>query len=283
VRTAGSPAGPVRPPAVAGRFYPADPATLRAEVEAYVAGGAGAPARLLFVPHAGYVYSGRIAGAGYRDVAVPTLVVVLAPNHFGVGAPLALPRRGAWRTPLGDLALDADASDAVAARSRLFADDWVAHARDHALEVQLPFLQVLRADDPPRLVTLSVGTHDRAALLEAGLALGRGLADAGLTRPDDVLIVVSSDMSHYISARRARELDLPVLDLVCRADAEGLHERVTARGLTVCGAAPAVVGLAAARALGVAPGRVVRYGHSGEVTGDDSEVVAYASVLLPAA
>jgi hypothetical protein len=267
---------------VAGSFYPAEPAALRAAVASFLVDGRPAPARLLFVPHAGYVYSGRIAGAGYAGTVVPPLVVVLAPNHHGIGAPLALPRAGTWRTPLGDLAVDEAASRAVAARCPLFEDDWRAHSRDHALEVQLPFLQVLRGADPPTLVTISVGTYDRAALLSAGAALARGLADAGVTRADQVLLIVSSDMSHYLPAARARELDLPVLELLRTADAEGLHERVTSRRLSVCGAAPAVVALAAARELGVAPGRVVRYGHSGEVTGDDSDVVAYASVLLPA-
>lgn len=281
---------PVREPAVAGFFYPDDAATLRREVEGFLAGGPGEPSheRLAFVPHAGYRYSGAIAGEAFRELTIPSLVVVLAPNHHGIGAPLALPTSGQWRTPLGRLGIDEDASRAITEAGASsdhradFRDDWVAHSRDHALEVELPLLQVA-SPRPPSIVTLAVGTYGLEELLAAGRAIAAGLASVGRTAPEDVLIVVSSDMSHHVPAERALQLDEPVLRLVESADAEGVHRTVTENALSVCGFAPAVVGLAAARELGVGPGRLVRYGNSGDVTGDDSQVVAYASILLPAA
>lgn len=280
--------GPVvRDPAVAGSFYPDRPEELRRQLRSFLEPAEPPrPARLLLVPHAGYVYSGAIAGEGYRRVAVPPLVVVLAPNHYGVGAPLALPRSGSWRTPLGDVELDEEAAAAIAERHPGFSDDWRAHARDHALEVHLPFLQERAAEQGTdfRLLALSVGTHELGELLAAGRALAEGLRSVGRAGPDESLIVVSSDMSHYISAPAARERDLPALEHVVADDPEGLHAEVLGRGTTMCGVAPAVAGLEAARRLGAGPGELLRYGHSGEVTGDDREVVAYATVLLaPAA
>jgi hypothetical protein len=276
----------IREPAVAGTFYPADAVELRRQVEACLGDDSPSPssARLLLVPHAGYVYSGRIAGAAYREARVPPTCVVLAPNHHGIGAALALPRRGSWRTPLGDLAIDEAVSTAIAAREPRLRDDWRAHARDHALEVQLPFLLVRARQgsaQAPRLVTLSVGTHDLDALRAAGEAVAAGLIDAGCADPEQVLLVVSSDMSHYIPAAEARALDLPALEHVAAVEPEALHAEVLGKGISMCGIAPAVAGLFAARALGASPGRLLRYGHSGEVTGDDREVVAYAAVLVP--
>jgi AmmeMemoRadiSam system protein B len=274
----------VRRPAVAGTFYPAEPEVLRAQLRSFLEPPAPqAPlVRLLLGPHAGYVYSGAIAGEGYRRIAIPPLVVVLAPNHHGVGAPLAMPLAGRWRTPLGELEIDEAASAAIAQRHPGFADDWRAHARDHALEVHLPFLQA-RAEQLGvefRVVTLSVGTHDLRLLLEAGRALADGLRACGRASEDETLLVVSSDMSHYVPAAEARRRDLPAIERVLRDDPEGLHAEVLGHGTTMCGIAPAVVALEAARRLGAGPGELVRYGHSGEVTGDDREVVAYATVLL---
>jgi AmmeMemoRadiSam system protein B len=278
----------IRDPAVAGTFYPAQPDALRAQLQGFLAGSPrkARPVRLLLGPHAGYLYSGAIAGEGYRLVELPSLVVILAPNHYGVGAPLALPRSGTWRTPLGDLPIDEQATAAIAARHAGFGDDWRAHARDHALEVHLPFLQELAARQGTGfgVVTLSVGTHDLGELLAAGRAVACGLRDCGRESASETLIVVSSDMSHYIPAEEARRRDLPALERVLAGDPEGLHAEVLGQGVSMCGVAPAVVGLEAARRLGTGAGELVRYGHSGEVTGDSSEVVAYASVILaPAA
>lgn len=274
----------VREPAVAGTFYPGRPAELREGVEALLGPPReSGPARLLLAPHAGYMYSGSIAGEVYSRIAPPPLVVVLAPNHWGLGAPLAMPRRGSWRTPLGTLAIDPAAADEVASRDPLLKDDWRAHARDHALEVQLPFLQVRAAQEgrpAPALLTISCGTLDLPALLQLGDALASGLRALGREKIEDVLIVVSSDMSHYIPAAEARSLDLPALRLALALEPEALHDEVTGKGISMCGIAPAVAGLAAARALGARPGELVRYGHSGEVTGDEDSVVAYAALLF---
>ena len=281
----------VRDPAVAGTFYPARPEALRAMISACLAEGASSrsQARLLMAPHAGLVYSGRIAGRGYARVEIPPLVVVLAPNHYGVGAQLALPRSGAWRTPLGTLSIDERATSAItsaAGPAADFRDDWRAHARDHALEIQLPFLQVAceERDVPmPAIVTLSCGTHELASLVAAGEALAGGLVALHRDSPRDVLLVVSSDMSHYIPEDEARALDIPALEMVRRCEPEALHREVTSKGITMCGIAPAVAGLAAARVLGAGPGELVAYGTSGDVSGDRGSVVAYASVLLDVA
>ncbi len=262
-----------REPAVAGSFYPAQPARLARDVAALLAAapaGAGpsappAPALGVLAPHAGYVYSGAVAGATYARVAVPERVVVLCPNHTGLGAVASLWPDGAWITPLGRVPVDRALSDALLACPLVEADR-MAHLREHAIEVHLPFLQALRPE--VRIAALCLGPLG-ATECEA---LGRALALA--LRRTPALVVASSDMSHYIPATAARRLDRLALD------ARGLHQVVRREGITMCGVIPATVMLAAARELGARSAQLVRYATSGDVTGDQESVVAYAGALV---
>ena len=263
-----------REPAVAGSFYPADRARLARDVAALLApAGAPPPAPALgvLVPHAGYVYSGAVAGATYARVAVPGRVVVLCPNHTGLGAAVALWPDGAWRTPLGAVPIDAELTEELLA-SPLVEADRAAHLGEHALEVQLPFLQALRPD--VRLVALCLGPLPA----ERALALGHALAAALRARP--ALLVASSDMSHYVSADAARRLDGHALQRLLALDARGLHELVRRERISMCGVVPATVMLAAAGELGAQQAELVRYAHSGDVTGDHRSVVGYAGALV---
>ncbi len=277
----------VRSPAVAGLFYPAEADALRAAVDgALPAPSKAPPAVALVVPHAGYLYSGATAGRTYAAAPIPEGVVLMGPNHTGLGCPAAVWPAGRWRTPLGDVPVDAEMAGLLLASHPALEVDTAAHLREHALEVQLPFLQqrAAAAGSGFGLVSLSVGTQNLDELLAAGRAVAEGLGSIGRDGDRDVLLVVSSDMSHYISADEARRRDLPALERVTALDPEGLHAEVSRRGTTMCGLGPAVAGLEAARRLGAGAGELVRYGHSGEVTGEASEVVAYATVLLaPAA
>jgi AmmeMemoRadiSam system protein B len=261
-----------RDPAVAGRFYDADGAALGREVAAYLAAGvARTPALGLVAPHAGYVYSGAIAGAAYGRIQVPGKVVVLCPNHTGAGAAVALWPDGGWRTPLGRVPVDAALTAAIAA-SPLVEPDAAAHRHEHALEVQLPFLQVARRDVSIAALCLA---HLRFRDCEA---LGRDLAAAASA--EGALLVASSDMSHYVPASAARTLDGRALERILALDAEGLYEVVHRERISMCGIVPATVMLVAARLRGASRAELVRYGHSGEATGDDRSVVGYASVVV---
>jgi AmmeMemoRadiSam system protein B len=264
-----------RDPAVAGRFYGADGAALGREVARYLAAPGSvagrAPALGLVAPHAGYVYSGAIAGAAYARVEVPAKVIVLCPNHTGLGAEVALWPGGGWHTPLGRVPVDAALTAAIAA-SPLAESDVDAHRHEHALEVQLPFLQVARPD--VAIAALCLG-HLRFPDCEA---LGRHVAAAAAE--SSALVVASSDMSHYLPATVARALDGRALERLLALDAEGLYDVVHRERISMCGIVPATVMLVAARLRGARRAELVRYGHSGEVTSDDRAVVGYAGVVV---
>jgi len=267
----------IRRPAVAGAFYPAGEDSLRTELQA-LTGGCRAPdappPRALLVPHAGYVYSGRIAARTYLSSGLPDRFVVLGPNHTGEGEPIAVQSEGAWRTPLGDAPIDAPLAAAILDAAGPARVDPAAHRREHSIEVQIPFLQHLAPGC--RFVPICVGTQRLEALLELGEALARAIAAAA----GPVTLVLSSDMTHYEPADAAERHDRPALEKILAIDPEGLLRVVREGGISMCGVAPAVAGLAAARRLGARRGTLVAYGHSGERTGDLSSVVAYAGVAI---
>jgi MEMO1 family protein len=262
-----------REPAVAGRFYPRDREHLAAEVARLLGGDGTAPRQAIgvLVPHAGYAYSGAVAGATYARVDVPARAIVLGPNHTGMGARCALWPGGAFRTPLGRVAIDAALTASLRACA-LVEEDRAAHLREHALEVQLPFLQVRRPD--VAIAALCLGQLSAEECEEVGLAVARAAREHG------ALVVASSDMSHYEPAARAREHDLRALERLLALDARGLHDRVRREDISMCGVIPATVMLAAARELGAARAELVRYANSGDVNGDRESVVGYAGAVV---
>lgn len=262
----------VREPAVAGRFYEGRTAALAAEVDRLLAPGAArAPALGVVVPHAGYVYSGAVAGAVFGRVALPAKAIVLGPNHTGLGEPVALWPSGAWLTPLGRVAVDAALTGALAGAPGVAVDP-LAHLREHSLEVQLPFLQRARPDVAIAALCLAQLSYPECEAL--------GLSVARAAEAEGALVIASSDMSHYLPAARARELDGRALERILALDARGLHQVVHRDRISMCGVVPATVMLVAARALGATRAELVRYANSGEVTGDDREVVGYAGVIV---
>ena len=266
----------VRSPAVAGRFYPADGPELEALLDRLMG---TRPSRspsgvlLAMVPHAGYVYSGGVAGATYGEISVPEHVLLLGPNHTGRGAQRSLWGAGAWRTPLGDIPIADDLVESLRQHVQL-SDDSEAHLYEHSLEVQLPFLK--RLQPALCIAPVCLGRLTQEQCLELGAEFARALRD--FNRP--VLIVCSTDMSHYIPAKSAERLDRLALSHVQAVAPELLYETVTKNRISMCGFIPTTVGLSAARALGASEGRLVRYTNSGEVTGDFASVVAYAGAIL---
>jgi MEMO1 family protein len=263
----------IREPAVAGRFYPAARGRLASDLERLVAAPGVRPRAAVgvLVPHAGYVYSGRVAGETYARVDVPPRAVVLCPNHTGLGARAALWPRGAWRTPLGDVPVDDELTAALRA-CPLVEDDRAAHAREHALEVQLPFLQARRPDVAIAALCLGPLAEDECE------ALGAAVAEAA--RAAGALVVASSDMSHYEPADEARRHDERALEPFLALDARRLYERVRGEDISMCGIIPATVMLFAARALGARSAELVRYANSGDVNGDRESVVGYAGAVV---
>lgn len=276
--------GTVRPPAVAGTFYEGEPQALRRTVERCLARGAAprkrAPAewRALLLPHAGYVYSGPIAGAGAAAVDLPEAAILLGPNHTGLGAPLALSGVEAWRTPLGDVPVDARLGEALLAHAPHLVRDDRAHAREHSLEVLLPFLQTLRPDVTAAFV--SIGAHDLSLCRELGRAVAAVVREEE-ARGRRVAIVVSSDLNHYLPRAANRVKDDRALDALLLGDPAELFDRVLERErISMCGILPATAMLEALEALGGARGVLLAQGDSADAYGDESRVVGYASVLF---
>lgn len=269
----------LREPAVAGQFYPADPAALREDIEQFLRLGAPAPADTplqniiaLIVPHAGYVYSGKVAGAVYAAVELPRKLVILCPNHTGDGRPIAVMNRGAWRTPLGDAPIDEPLADRLLEGCRLAEIDHRAHQREHSLEVQIPFLQAKLGEFS--FVPVSVGTHRLDDLTRLGHDLAAALAEV------PAAIVISSDMSHYIQADEARSRDTMAIERITSIDPPGLHRVVHTHDISMCGVAPAVAGLTAAKDAGARSARLIAYANSGDTSGDYESVVAYAGLTI---
>ncbi|NDQ55912.1 MAG: AmmeMemoRadiSam system protein B [Acidipila sp.] len=267
----------IRQPAVAGRFYPAQPQQLLEQLETFIEVSPAVDrvrARGCLVPHAGYKYSGAVAGAVFARIALPAKFILLCPQHYRVGEPLAIVSEGAWRTPLGDVQIDSQLAVALKGACPELREDSTEHRVEHALEVQLPFLQRLAGNFT--FVPIALGT-DRLAQFET---LGEGIAEAVAAQPDPVLIVASSDMNHYEADDVTRKKDQRAIDKILALDAVGLYEVVRREGITMCGYGPAVTMLTAAKRLGATKAEVVRYATSGDVSGDKSEVVGYSGIIV---
>jgi len=261
-----------REPAVAGLFYAGDRASLATQVTSLLGQEPLAQAALgLLAPHAGYLYSGAVAGRTYARVAIPERVVVLCPNHTGLGPRASLWPDGGWHTPLGRVAVDEELTAAVRA-CPLLEEDRRAHLREHSLEVQLPFLQARRPD--VTLAAICLGPLSPEEVEELATAL------AAAVRACPALLVASSDMSHYVPAEEARTKDELALSRLLALDARGLGEVVRRERISMCGAVPACVMVAAAARLGAREAELVQYANSGDVTGDRRSVVGYAGAVV---
>lgn len=265
----------IRPPAVAGRFYPSNPEELLREIRSYtISTGEKLRALGCVAPHAGYVYSGRIAGAVYGRLELPKRFIILCPNHTGIGEPLAIMSEGRWQTPLGEVQVDSNLAGALKNEFPQLSEDVMAHHAEHALEVQLPFLQALVED--LAFVPIAVGVGRFEVLEELGNALGRVIA-AEQERP---LIIASSDMNHYESDSITRLKDHKAIDRLLALDARGLYDIVRREDISMCGYGPAVAMLTAANGLGARQAQVIKYGTSGDISGDRDLVVGYAGIAV---
>jgi AmmeMemoRadiSam system protein B len=267
----------LRLPAVSGRFYPSNPAELTALVrECAKLDEPGAPARVkaCLVPHAGYMYSGRVAGAVFRRIAIPKKIVILGVRHYPQGEKAAILSSGVWRTPLGDVPIDEPLAETLRAACPLLREDSVAHSAEHSLEVQIPFLQVLLPDFS--FVPLALGTVRFEDLVAIGEAIGRVLANSS----EEILLLTTSDLNHYEDDATTRVKDGKAIDKILALDAHGLYDTCRNESISMCGLGPTVAMLTALRELGTTQPELVRYATSGDVSGDFSAVVGYAGMLF---
>jgi AmmeMemoRadiSam system protein B len=265
----------LREPAVAGRFYPADAAKLRADVTSYLSPPQALVSAIgCIAPHAGYIYSGQVAGAVFSRLQIPSSCIVLCPNHTGFGHPLAIMKEGGWRSPLGDLTIDSDLAAKLLQSFPALVEDSVAHRSEHAIEVELPFLQVVRPG--VKFVPIAVGTG-QPMLLEH---LGEAVANVIKAYEYPVLIIASSDMNHYEDDSTTRVKDAKAIEQILALDPRGLYETVMRESISMCGFGPAVAMLTAARRLGAQAAELVQYATSGDVSGDRKTVVGYAGIVV---
>jgi hypothetical protein len=267
----------LRSPAVAGQFYPGSKASLIKTLQALIPEiqpEKKEQALAVVSPHAGYVYSGGVAGETIGRVQVPENVIILGPNHTGHGAPVALMDHGAWDMPMGDVPVNEEFAAHIASSSPHIEVDDAAHRFEHSLEVQVPFLQYLQQN---LTIAPMVVSHVPYATC---VAVGQGLAEAITSFAKPVLMVASTDMTHYESRQSASSKDSLALERIKELDPEGLYNTVVSNRISMCGIMPTTVALVAALQLGATKAELVRYTDSGEASGDTSQVVGYAGLVI---
>ncbi len=264
-----------REASVDGLFYPRDKDALRRQLQEFLKGADGSvEAKVVIAPHAGYIYSGGIAGQAYRQISIPDTVVVMSPNHTGLGTRASIMSSGEWMTPLGTVKIDETLSELLLKRIDLLMDDAAAHIKEHAIEVHLPFLQYLNPS--VRLVPITLWHLG----LDECRILGEGLKEVITEYKERVLVVASTDMSHYENHEIAQKKDRLAIEKILNIDPEGLYNVVTKNSISMCGVIPTTVALYYARATGAKDAWMCAYGTSGEKSGDFNSVVGYVSVII---
>jgi MEMO1 family protein len=283
----------LRHPAVAGQFYKGSPEALMKQVREFIVPGVVKTKALGIVsPHAGLIYSGSVAGAVYSRIELPDTLVLIGPNHTGLGAPVSLMARGQWEMPLGMVEIDESLAASILSKSTHIREDSLAHLREHSLEVQLPFIQQDKKNF--KIVPIQMLDTRLETCKEVGRAVAEAIKDRGqgkdqktrktpnsdLHISNDVLIIASSDMSHYEPAAVAKDKDFKAIQKILDLDPEGLYRVVKEYGITMCGYGPAVSMLVACKLLGASKAELIKYANSGDVSGDYEQVVGYAGVVV---
>ncbi len=264
----------IREAVVAGQFYPGTKAALTKTLSELTQKCERGNALGAMVPHAGYVYSGAVAGKVMSRIAPRGLYVILGPNHTGKGNPFSVFLRGAWKTPLGAIDIDEKFADALISRSDIFKSDESAHTFEHSIEVQVPFLQYLVGSF--KIVPIVIGSMEMPLLKKAGVEIAETMKALGA----EAVIIASSDMTHYESQQAAQKKDKEALSAILSMDEDGLAEKVSRMDISMCGVAPVIVMLSAVKYLGAKKAELVEYKTSGDSSGDYSSVVGYGGVLI---
>jgi MEMO1 family protein len=274
----------VRRPAVAGQFYPSDRAELSSLIDDCYRHPLGpgkvppAPAKsgpvAVVCPHAGYVYSGPVAAHSYYHVSslrAPELIVVVAPNHYGVGSGVSTFSEGEWETPLGRMRVDSKAAGELVELADVVSIDPEAHRLEHSLEVQLPFLQRLYGDTVPLLpISLLFQDYDTAEAVSKALSK--------MLKGRKFVLVASSDLTHYEPAATAKAKDAALLDSVLKMDVKGFYSTLERLDVSACGFGAIATVMMTAEALGLGKAELLRYASSGDTTGDNLQVVGYGAL-----
>jgi len=277
-----------RKPAVAGYFYESDEDLLRERIKwcyTHPVGPGRIPTKLgdkrsikgLISPHAGYEFSGPVAAFSYLELAedgVPETVLILCPNHTGMGSGLSTMTEGSWLTPLGEVPIDTEFAEKLVSNYPLLDDEPSAHLREHSCEVQLPFLQELGQDF--KLVPICMMMQD----LETSQELGRAIAATVDELDRDMVVIASTDFTHQMPHEVAEAQDAKVLEAIETFDEEEMIKRIITNNVTMCGYGPVATTMAASKAMGARDARILKYATSGDTSGNYTSVVGYGSALF---
>ena len=267
----------IRKPAVAGQFYPSSPQSLKNQIEAMADKKAVKQDVIAcMLPHAGYMYSGAVAAATVSQINIKDKVILLGPNHTGFGAQFSIMTQGIWQTPLGEVKIDSPLAKKILDNSKYLEEDNLAHMYEHSLEVELPFLQYFKRDF--QIVPIAFLSDELEALKSVGEEIGGVLKEPGLK--GSVMIVASSDMTHYEPQKDAERKDKEAINALLELDEDKLMERIRRLNISMCGYAPAIVMVKAAKTLGAKNAKLIKYQTSGDVTGDLDSVVGYAGLIV---
>lgn len=261
---------------MSGYFYPNNSDALRETIEGLVDHDQDKEKAISVVsPHAGYVYSGKVAGSVFSSISLPENYIILGPNHQEVSTGISIMRHGIWETPLGDVAINAPLADLIMKHSDTVKENAKSHSQEHSLEVQVPFIQFLKGH--MTIVPISIAYFIPYEDLEE---LGRAVAKAIQEYGQDVLIVASTDMSHYVSQEVAKEKDFQAIEKILDLDAQGLYDVVKKENISMCGVQPTTATLVASKKLKAKKADLIKYQTSGDVSGDFFKVVGYAGIRI---
>ncbi|MFA5287076.1 MAG: AmmeMemoRadiSam system protein B [Candidatus Omnitrophota bacterium] len=268
----------LRQPVVAGKFYPKDAEGIKKEIGVFVKGNQEAKSKAMgcLLPHAGYVYSGKVAAITLAQIDIPDRVILLGPNHTGNGSVCAIMTEGVWQTPLGKVKIDKELASLILSGSKYLEDDNVAHLNEHSLEVELPMLQYFK--NSFEIIPIAFLTQELSVLQQVGKDIANVLRESEYR--DRVMFLASSDMTHYEADEQARGKDKKAIEAILALDEEKLMQEIGNFNISMCGYAPVAVMLSAAKSLGAKSGRLAIYQTSGDITGDKTSVVGYAGIIV---
>jgi len=266
----------IRRPVVAGQFYPQTEASLRKMLAGLVDPASEKQDAIgVIMPHAGYVYSGQVAGLTISKVELKKTVIILGTNHTGSGEKFSIMTGGSWATPLGEVKIDSEIAGSILKEGGLLKEDALAHLQEHSIEVEIPFLQYLNGD----IKIVPIVISSLAGLSECQ-RLGEDIANGFKKIGRSGLFMASTDMTHYESAETAKEKDRLAINAVLELDEKKLFDIVKEKGLSMCGLPAACVLISVCKNLGAKKAGLVKYQTSGDISGDYASVVGYAGMII---
>jgi len=279
--------GPRRLPAVSGIFYPSEPVELQQLIEQSFKDPKFGPGKIppsefkrriygIISPHAGYIYSGAVAANGFYELSSMEFddVIMIGPNHYGIGNGVSIMRNGVWETPLGEIEINQELALEISKSGIMDFDDF-AHSRDHCLEVQIPFLQYITKNKKIRIVPIILIMQDIKTAVDIGEAMTKSIANT-----DNALLIASSDFTHYESNDEAHRKDRELINTILSLDISKFYDVLDRLTVSACGYGAIASVMKAVKDLGATKGQLLKYATSGNVTGDMSAVVGYSSIIF---